>query len=239
MKNPTKGTILAMTRKGLIFPVQRLLSYMPSADLSLFQLSEKAVEIDPATKTLHQVDEPQLVTLPVSPYPAVVNTELSVSSFGGWMSNPVGQSAHMISRFLNEEVVRNRWARATLIGYRDPIGRQAETGTYDELAQLDFTLNSDSPETPNSLKDAAKVSSSAFPMPGSSGGPVVDVESGSVVGIVRGQRSSELGDSRGDAVPAEKVFECMFESTNDSLCIARLGQETLEWTPLRTTLYCI
>ncbi|WFD23342.1 hypothetical protein MEQU1_002031 [Malassezia equina] len=64
MKIPDKGMILAMTRKGLIIPVQRLLSYMPSADLSLFQLSEKAVEIDPATKTLRQVDEPQLLTLP-------------------------------------------------------------------------------------------------------------------------------------------------------------------------------
>ncbi len=46
-----------------------------------------------------------------------------------------------------------------------------------------------------------------FPPPGSSGGPVVDVESGSVVGIVRGHKMSALEGRRGDAVPAEKVFE--------------------------------
>ena len=47
-----------------------------------------------------------------------------------------------------------------------------------------------------------------FPPPGSSGGPVVDVETGSVVGIVRGHKMSVLEGRRGDAVPAEKVFEC-------------------------------
>lgn len=112
--------------------------------------------------------------------------------------------------FNDEDVARNRWARATLVGYRDPIGCQAETGTYDELAQLDFTLKWDSPATPLLLRSAAAQSSGMFPLPGSSGGPVVDVETGSVVGVIRGQRSSKLGDSRGDAVPSEKVFECSY-----------------------------
>lgn len=209
VENPDNGLILAMTRKGHIFPVQRLLSYMPGADLTLLQLSEDAVHIDPVTRLVRPVLEPQLATLPVSPYPAVVNTELSVCSFGGWLPSSTCQASGAISRFLNEDVVRNRWVRATLVGYRDPIGRQAKTGTYDELAQLDFVLNSESPDTPASIKDAVKASPSAFPLPGSSGGPVVDVNTGSVVGVVRGQRSSKLGDSRGDAVPAEKVFECM------------------------------
>ncbi|WFD26545.1 hypothetical protein MNAN1_001528 [Malassezia nana] len=183
-------------------------AYMPSADLALFQLAEDAVQLDPATGQLFPVRDATLATLPVSPYPAVVDTELSVCSFGGWLPHGKGSASDLIFQFLQEDVIRNRWVRATLVGYRDPIGRQAETGTYDELAQLDFTLNFETPENSTSIKDAAKVSSASFPMPGSSGGPVVDINTGSVVGIVRGQRSSELGDSRGDAVPAEKVFEC-------------------------------
>ena len=78
------------------------------------------------------------------------------------------------------------------------------------MAQLDFTLKWDSPATPLLLRSAAAQSSRMFPLPGSSGGPVVDVETGSVVGVIRGQRSSKLGDSRGDAVPSEKVFECSY-----------------------------
>ena len=35
----------------------------------------------------------------------------------------------------------------------------------------------------------------------------MDVETGSVVGIVRGHKMSALEGRRGDAVPAEKVFE--------------------------------
>ncbi|KAE8221625.1 hypothetical protein CF319_g5039 [Tilletia indica] len=48
---------------------------------------------------------------------------------------------------------------------------------------------------------------SAFPPPGSSGGPIVSSRDGSVVGVVRGSRSSVLEGHRGDGVPAEKIFE--------------------------------
>lgn len=224
MTDPNKGVILAMTRRGHMYPVQRLMSYMPNADLALFQLAEDAVQLDPATGQLRPVRDATLATLPVSPYPAVVDTELSVCSFGGWMPRGTGSTSDLIFQFLHEDVVRNRWVRATLVGYRDPIGRQAETGTYDELAQLDFILNLESPENPASVKDAAKVSSASFPMPGSSGGPVVDINTGSVVGIVRGQRSSELGDSRGDAVPAEKIFECTFEPLTAVFSLPGIGK---------------
>lgn len=47
-----------------------------------------------------------------------------------------------------------------------------------------------------------------FPLPGSSGGPVVDVNTRSVVGIIRGQTINALGEYKGDAVPSERLFEC-------------------------------
>lgn len=187
-----------------------LLSYLPAADLALLQLQDKALSVNQITGAICPAKNHQVRTLPVSPYPAVVDTELSVSSFSGWVPSKVRKVSGSVRDFNDEDVARNRWARATLVGYRDPIGCQAETGTYDELAQLDFTLKWDSPATPLLLRSAAAQSSRMFPLPGSSGGPVVDVETGSVVGVIRGQRSSKLGDSRGDAVPSEKVFECSY-----------------------------
>lgn len=205
-----QGLALAVTRLGHIYPVRSLLSRLPDADLALFQLDETPVQVDAVTSTLHTVGSGSLRTLPVSPYPAVVHTELSVSSFGGWLPAPQ-QGQGELSTFpqlTDHDVIRNRWAPATLVGYKDPIGRVAETGTYDELAQLSFKLKGDVPETPEGLRPSNLMRSMTyFPLPGSSGGPVVDAESGSVVGIVRGHRTSQMHGSRGDAVPAEKVFE--------------------------------
>lgn len=197
----------------------------------------------------------QLRTLPVSPYPASVNTELSVSSFWGWeddsgavlpaytfderanqlsvgkpLAAPVGREAERV-KLERDDAGRSRWGRARLVEYKDACGSQAMVGTYDELAQLDYKLLISSPANPPALQgDAAvRLSSPAgagagagagtviaskrqplpnFPPPGSSGGPVVDVETGSVVGIVRGHKMSPLEGRRGDAIPAEKVFEC-------------------------------
>ncbi|WFD05512.1 hypothetical protein MVES1_000842 [Malassezia vespertilionis] len=204
----SSGTMFAITRLGYIFPVRTLVSSLPDADIALFQLDERPLLLDAVSNTLERVDRP-LRTLPVSPYPAVLHSELSISSFGGWLSASCeSNKIAAFPRLTDNQVIRNRWARATLVGYKDPIGRVAETGTYDELAQLSFTLNDQAPETPESLRRASlKRSKMSFPLPGSSGGPVVDINSGSVVGIVRGHRTSQLHGSRGDAVPAEKVFE--------------------------------
>lgn len=197
---------LAMTRSGHFFRWNTLLSHLPGQDLVLLQLSHEAVWLNPDKLMVEKVDAPQITTLPLSPYPAVVDTPLAVSSFGGWV--PDESHDTLFSGLASENVMQQRWARAKVTGYRDPIGSRADTGTYDELAQMDFALDWGAPETPASVRASASTSAAMFPMPGSSGGPVVDVESGSVVGIVRGQRSSKLGENLGDAVPAEKVFEC-------------------------------
>jgi hypothetical protein len=100
-----------------------------------------------------------------------------------------------------DDAGRSRWGRARLVEYRDSTGMEAKTGTYDDLAQLDFKLLPTSNHNPPALQQKP-----SFPPPGSSGGPIVDVQSGAVVGITRGTKMSQLEGNRGDGIPAEKVF---------------------------------
>lgn len=185
-------------------------------------------------------------TLPLSPYPAQVGSELCVSSFWGWeddagstlpafefhagpespsgsenglqvrssasliisaksLAPPAGREKDIIRRE-RDDAGRSRWGRARLVEYRDVSGQEALPGTYDELAQLDFKLLVDNHHNPPALRQRGKAGVAAFPIAGSSGGPIVDVASGSVVGVIRGSKTSQLGGSRGDGIPAERVF---------------------------------
>ncbi|EPQ26037.1 uncharacterized protein PFL1_06490 [Pseudozyma flocculosa PF-1] len=244
----------AITRTGAIYPIRTLISSLGASDIVLLQLGEEPL-------TLHEGARPSIRTLPISPYPATVNTELSVSSFWGWEDDsgavlpaysydeqqqklrasrspppPAGREPEQV-KLERDDAGRSRWGRARLVEYKDPCGGQALVGTYDELAQLDYKLLISSPANPPALQGntAMQMSSSVsassqptvvatsatssgqamprrqplpnFPPPGSSGGPVVDVESGSVVGVVRGHKMSPLEGRRGDAIPAEKIFE--------------------------------
>lgn len=114
---------------------------------------------------------------------------------------PPGRDAATVRRE-RDDAVRSRWGRARLVEYRDSAGKEARAGTYDELSQMDFKLLHDSVHNPPALADRL----ANFPPPGSSGGPIVDAASGSVVGVTRGSRMSQLQGKRGDGVPAERVF---------------------------------
>lgn len=80
-----------------------------------------------------------------------------------------------------------------------------KTGSYDELAQLDFKLLPDNMHNPPALQSRER-GPAQFPPPGSSGGPIVDAATGAVVGVTRGTKMSQLQGKRGDGVPAERVF---------------------------------
>ncbi|SJX61276.1 uncharacterized protein SRS1_10271 [Sporisorium reilianum f. sp. reilianum] len=251
---------VAITRTGAIYPVRNLISSLAASDVILLQLGSTALSLDGSSAATQPVR-----TLPVSPYPAHVNSELSVSSFWGWEDDsgailpaytydaqqqslgvstttpPQGREKERV-KLERDDAGRSRWGRARLVEYKDPCGASAMVGTYDELAQLDYKLLVSSPANPPALQGdyALRLSSTVseavrpsaafgagsttegeaqvmqsqtrrplpnFPPPGSSGGPVVDVETGSVVGVVRGHKMSALEGRRGDAVPAEKVFE--------------------------------
>ena len=74
-----------------------------------------------------------------------------------------------------------------VLGYRDWAGGEAHPGTYDALANMLFA---------------------PLPTPGSSGGPIVDEQTGAVVGVIRGTRmDSAVEGLRGWAVPAEAIYE--------------------------------
>ncbi|KDE02234.1 hypothetical protein MVLG_07197 [Microbotryum lychnidis-dioicae p1A1 Lamole] len=102
------------------------------------------------------------------------------------------------------------WKHSLVVEYRDSMGRTAETGTYDELSSLRF---------------------SSLPNPGSSGGPIVDIETGAVVGVVRGSTKA-YGDreERGWGTPAEKVFEWFklpgFKMNKDTRTVAATEGES-------------
>jgi hypothetical protein len=49
---------------------------------------------------------------------------------------------------------------------------------------------------------------SAIPTPGSSGGPIVDLESGSIVGVIRGSRlDNRVAGLKGWATSSESIYE--------------------------------
>ncbi|KAJ3508060.1 hypothetical protein NLJ89_g5963 [Agrocybe chaxingu] len=120
-------------------------------------------------------------TLPVSPYPAHQDTAIR---------------AHFV---LYDELQAGKgwrpwvgdswgkWVKGKVLGYRDFAGRETHPGTYDALSHLLFT---------------------PLPTAGSSGGPIIDEENGSVVGVMLGSRMvSRVEGVRGWGVPSETIFE--------------------------------
>ncbi|KAJ7107658.1 hypothetical protein C8R43DRAFT_905709 [Mycena crocata] len=119
-------------------------------------------------------------TFPVSPYPATRDTAIRAHFVAHNCPQEHGWTPWMGGTW-------SKWVRGTILGYRDFAGRETEPGTYDSLSHLLF---------------------SQIPTPGSSGGPIVDEESGAVVGVVLGSRmDNRVEGIRGWGVPAEAVFE--------------------------------
>ena len=79
------------------------------------------------------------------------------------------------------------WKPAEVLFYRGRCGQEAQTGTYDELSSM---------------------MCSHLPSDGSSGGPIVNKETRSVVGITRGNEVNYSTRKRiGFATPSECLFE--------------------------------
>ena len=79
------------------------------------------------------------------------------------------------------------WKSANVLYYRDQNGHEAESGTYDQLSCLLY---------------------SHMPTLGSSGGPILNKDTNTVVGIIRGNEMNySLRKQIGFATPSECLFE--------------------------------
>ncbi|KAK0465345.1 uncharacterized protein EV420DRAFT_1513952 [Desarmillaria tabescens] len=124
----------------------------------------------------------QVQTLPVSLYPVQPGTSIRAHFVSHSDSPPVepGWIPWVGGTW-------SKWVRGTVLGYRDFAGRETMPGTYDALSHLLFT---------------------PLPTMGSSGGPIVDDESGAVVGVMLGTRmDNRVEGVRGWGVPSETIFE--------------------------------
>ncbi|KAF8971582.1 hypothetical protein BDZ97DRAFT_1252714 [Flammula alnicola] len=126
-----------------------------------------------------------LNTLPVSPYPAHKGTAIRAHFVTHEKPDEAGWSPWIGGTW-------GKWHEGKVLGYRDFAGRETKPGTYDALSHLLFT---------------------PLPTAGSSGGPIIDEESGAVVGVMLGTRmDNRVEGVRGWGVPSESIFE-VSEST--------------------------
>ena len=124
--------------------------------------------------------------LPISPYPVSSQTRIRAHLVEHQKPSEDGWSGWVGGTW-------SKWVGGEVLGYRDFAGRETQPGTYDALSHMLFL---------------------PLPTAGSSGGPVVDEETGAVVGVVLGSRmDNRVEGTRGWGVPAEAIFEVCGEKT--------------------------
>ncbi|KAI0348713.1 hypothetical protein BDW22DRAFT_1319135 [Trametopsis cervina] len=129
---------------------------------------------------LSTASSPSARRLPLSPYPAQPGTAVRAHVVVYEEPDEEGWTPWVGATW-------SKWVRGTILGYRDFAGREAQPGTYDALSHMLFK---------------------PLPTPGSSGGPIVDEESGAVVGVMLGTRmDNRVEGLRGWGVPSEAAFE--------------------------------
>ncbi|KAI0768470.1 hypothetical protein BD413DRAFT_430127, partial [Trametes elegans] len=162
----------------LFHPVSSVLSAMHRGDLLLLSAPLAPSSPDDARA-------PRAIrSLPVNPYPVQPGTAIR-AHFVVDKPPAAGRDRDGWTPWVGG--TWRKWVKGTVVGYRDFAGREAKPGTYDSLAHLHF----DPP-----------------PTPGSSGGPIIDEESGAVIGVILGtQLVSQVQGVRGWGAPAEMIYE--------------------------------
>ncbi|PPQ90425.1 hypothetical protein CVT25_014943 [Psilocybe cyanescens] len=154
--------------------------------------SGPSVEVYPVSRVVSALPRSDLIllscplpvdainSLPISPYPAHKDTAIRAHFVAQEKPDDSGWMPWIGGTW-------GKWHHGKVLGYRDFAGRETEPGTYDALSHLLFT---------------------PLPTAGSSGGPIVDEESGAVIGVMLGTRmDNRVEGVRGWGVPSESVFE--------------------------------
>ncbi|KAJ3998448.1 hypothetical protein F5050DRAFT_1544675, partial [Lentinula boryana] len=157
-------------------------SFVISSEGNMYPVTDIVSSLPKSDLMIMSCKNPAVATLPVSPYPVHAGTPVL---------------GHFVSHELPDEPgwrpwvgdSWSKWVRGTVLGYRDFAGREAQAnpGTYDALSHLLF---------------------SPLPTAGSSGGPIIDEETGAVIGVMLGTRmDNRVEGTRGWGVPSETIFE--------------------------------
>ena len=155
----TDSRVVLITSSGKLIPIRKVASHLVMADLVV-------LEVD---KALHN-----LRPLAVDPYPISAGSTVTHYNLTDvTLCDPTTLQP------------KGSWNPATVTMYQDRRGREAETGTYDQLNAILFDTE---------------------PTPGSSGAPILGPDN-AVVGVVRGSEFSyAVRKLRGFGCPAETIF---------------------------------
>ncbi|KAJ4476759.1 hypothetical protein J3R30DRAFT_3658023 [Lentinula aciculospora] len=155
-------------------------SFVISSEGDIYPINNIVSSLPRSDLMILSCEKLPVATLPISPYP--VDAETPVMGHLVSYDQPEGPEW---SPWVGGSW--SKWVRGKVLGYRDFAGRETEPGTYDALSHLLF---------------------SPLPTPGSSGGPIIDEETGAVVGVMLGTRmDNRVEGIRGWGVPSETIFE--------------------------------
>ena len=178
-----------------IYPVKSIPSCIPRSDVLLLEVFQ------PDTK----LELPKLSSLPVSPYPVHKDTRVRAHFVADSRGPLLSLGHHGWAAWMGSAGVYRAWAECMVRGYRDFTGRETHVGPLSSIARVLFTQTTQ-PGTYDALNH---MMFTPLPTSGSAGGPIVDEDTGAVVGMVLGSQmdGSRVDGVRGWGVPAEVIFE--------------------------------
>ncbi|KAH8100567.1 hypothetical protein BXZ70DRAFT_159668 [Cristinia sonorae] len=171
--------IISGTPDAPVFhPVSSIASALHRSDLMI--LSASASTYTSTASRLNPSIYSSVHSLPVSPYPAPPGAAIRAHFVVDKKPAENGWKPWVGGTW-------SKWVKGKVLEYKDFAGREAQPGTYDSLSHLLFQ---------------------PLPTPGSSGGPIIDEESGAVIGVMLGTRmDNRVAGVRGWGVPSETIFE--------------------------------
>ena len=178
-----------------IYPVKSIPSCVPRSDILLLEV------LQPDTK----LELPRLRSLPVSPYPVRKDTKVRAHFVADSRGPLLSLGQHNWAPWMGSAGVYRAWAECMVRGYRDFAGRETHVGTPSPIPWISL-MQIAQPGTYDAL---SHMMFTPLPTSGSSGGPIVDEDTGTVVGMVLGSQmdGSRVDGMRGWGVPAEVIFE--------------------------------